>query len=141
MAPDSGCIFCRIVRGDVPSHAVYQDQKVYAFLDVGPLAAGHLLLIPKDHHATMAEVPPDTAASIGAALPRLTQAVAQAAEAEGVNVLQNNGRVAGQVVEHVHVHLIPRRKGDGLGYRWNAGTYQPGEAESIRDRLIEILQS
>ncbi len=140
MGGAADCVFCKIIAGAIPSHLVYEDDAVRAFLDIGPLSPGHLLLVPIEHYRTMEETPEQTAASLGAALPRLVSAVRQATGAAGVNVLQNNGRCAGQEVEHVHVHIIPRSSGDGLGYRWHPKSYQPGEAETIRDRIKQFLQ-
>jgi len=131
MATDSKCIFCKIVRGEIPCYLVYEDAAVLAFLDIGPLAPGHLLLIPKNHYATMDELPEAEAQALGAVLPRLTSVVRRVTGAAGVNILQNNGRVAGQEVDHVHVHLIPRRDQDGLGYRWNPTKYAEGQAEAL----------
>lgn len=138
MSDESACIFCRIVAGQIPCHAVYSDDSVLAFLDIGPLAPGHLLVIPKSHHQTLDELSPNDAAALGRALPKLVGVVKRAAGAAGVNVLQNNGRAAGQEVSHVHVHLIPRQEGDGLGYRWSPGKYGHGEAEAMRDKMAML---
>ncbi|HRX86774.1 MAG TPA: HIT family protein [Phycisphaerae bacterium] len=139
MSAASPSVFSRIVSGEIPAHKVYEDAHVLAFLDVGPLAPGHVLLIPKGEFATMDAVPEDVAAALGRVLPRLVRAVQSATGAPGINVLQNNGKVSGQEVMHVHFHLIPRQAGDGLGYRWNPGKYAPGEAEKLRDQLSLLL--
>lgn len=140
-AADPGCVFCKIVAGEIPAARVFEDDDVLAFLDVGPLSKGHLLLIPKSHAATIDEMSADAVATLTRHLPRLARAVRQLVDAEGVNVLQNNGRCAGQSVDHVHFHLIPRVTGDGLGYRWNAGAYQADELERIRNDLSALLES
>jgi len=140
MPSEPPSIFTRIVHGEIPAHRVYEDEHVLAFLDIGPLSPGHVLLIPKEAVVTLDEAPADVAAALGAALPRLVRAVRVATGAAGVNVLQNNGRAAGQEVPHVHFHIIPRNAGDGLGYRWNPGKYGPGEAEAMRDRLVDLLR-
>ena len=129
MSRDPDCIFCKIVAGEVPASVVHRTDAILAFLDVGPLAEGHVLVIPCDHYAKLADMPPALCAQIGAVAPTLGQALLKVTEAEGFNMLVNQGEVAGQVVGHVHFHLIPRRKGDGLGYRWNAGQYAAGRAE------------
>jgi histidine triad (HIT) family protein len=139
MSADGPSIFTRIVHGEIPCHRVYEDEHVLAFLDIGPLAPGHLLLIPKTEYRTLDQVPPDTAAALGAALPKLVAAVQQATGSAGVNILQNNGQVAGQEVLHVHFHIIPRAEGDGLGYRWQPKSYAEGKAEQMRDKLIALL--
>lgn len=102
-----------------------------AFLDITPLSEGHLLVIPKDHYLTLSELPDEVCGQIGSALPTLGRALIQVTGADGFNLLQNNGPVAGQVVPHVHFHLIPRRHDDGLGYRWNAGKYAPGREADV----------
>lgn len=111
MPTDPACIFCKIVAGDIPCHKLWEDGHALAFLDVNPLSEGHALVIPKQHYATLDEVPTETAAAIGAALPALARAVMQATGSTDYNILQNNGAPAGQDVFHVHFHLIPRKPG------------------------------
>jgi len=122
------CIFCRIVAGEIPCHVVYEDEDVLAFLDVNPLSLGHTLLIPKGHYAQLDEMPDELGAKLGAVLPALCRSIRASVNCKGLNVLQNNGRVAGQVVDHVHFHLIPRYQDAGLLMRWDAGKLPPGEA-------------
>ena len=141
MTQRADCVFCKIAAGTIPSLKVLEDEHCLAFLDINPLAEGHLLLIPKRHFEQLDQVPPDVVAALAKHLPRLTAAVTTAAQAEGCNVLQNNGRAAGQVVAHVHVHIIPRRAGDALGYRWPASSYAPGRAEKMHARLQASLQA
>jgi histidine triad (HIT) family protein len=132
MARDPNCVFCKIVAGEIPAAVVYEDEAVFAFLDVGPLAEGHLLVIPRDHYARLAEdLPADQCALIVSKLPMLGRALREATGADGFNLLCNQGAVAGQEVPHVHFHLIPRKPGDGLGYRWNAGAYPEGRAQEV----------
>jgi histidine triad (HIT) family protein len=135
----SDCIFCRIVAGEVPSAKVYEDENVYAFLDIGPLSWGHTLVIPKVHVERITEMSPDEVAVLMSVVPKLAKAVIEATDAEGLNVLQNNGRVSGQAVDHLHVHLIPRHAGDGLGYRWNAKEYPEGEMEGWHRKVLDAL--
>lgn len=139
MAADPDCVFCKIVAGLIPSQAVLQTEAALAFLDVGPLSDGHLLVIPRDHYGRLEEMPAAVVSEIGGLLPRLGQALVQVTGALGYNVLQNNGRVAGQVVPHVHFHLIPRAEGDGLGYRWHPQSYPEGRADELRRRFLAAL--
>ncbi len=136
---DDECIFCRIAAGEVPCHKLYEDERVLSFLDVGPIARGHTLVIPKGHWATLDELPAETGAAIGRVLPSLSRAVTKAIGAEAWNVLQNNGRAAHQAVGHVHFHIIPKVEGGGLSFGWPAGKLEDGEAkrlvESVRDAL------
>ena len=112
------CIFCKIVAGQIPCTKVYEDENVLSFLDSGPISPGHTLLIPKKHHETVAEMSAEEVAALFRPVAWLAAAVKAAVKADGLNVLQNNGSCAGQVVPHLHIHLIPRWPGDGLGYRW-----------------------
>ncbi|MHC4675909.1 MAG: HIT family protein, partial [Planctomycetota bacterium] len=105
----------------------------------GPLADGHLLVIPKQHFSTLDEMSPDQVAAVTRHLPVLGRAVLKAVSAEGYNVLQNNGKVSGQEVLHVHFHIIPRVSADGLGYRWNASKYPEGRAEEVRRQIVGAL--
>lgn len=131
-------IFSRILTGEIPCHRVYEDDLVLAFLDVAPLAPGHLLVIPKQEKARLEELSDESAAAIGRVLPRLCRAVLAETGASGCNVLQNNGAVAHQAVMHVHFHIIPKfEDGRGLGLEWKAGADPDAEsrAESLRRRL------
>lgn len=131
----SDCIFCKIVSGDIPARKVLETEDSLAFLDVAPLAPGHCLLVPKRHYESFDEMPADAAGSILRQLPWLGRAVMRATDAEGFNVLLNRGRVAGQEVPHVHVHVIPRRANDGLGYRWNPKSLDDAAADDLRGRI------
>ncbi len=137
--PDSKCIFCKIVALEIPAAVVYKSKSLLAFLDVAPLSEGHLLVVPREHYCHLYDLPAATCAEIGSVLPKLGRAVLDVTGAEGFNVLQNNGEAAGQVVDHVHVHLIPRRMDDGLGYRWNAGEYAAGRADALADKYRALL--
>ncbi len=130
-------IFGKILDGEIPCHRVYEDDHVLAFLDVGPLAHGHTLVIPKERKARLHELSDESAAAVGRVLPRLARAVMEATGASAYNVLQNNGSEAGQVVMHVHFHIIPRAGGRGLGVGWNPGELVGAEelAGKIRGAL------
>jgi histidine triad (HIT) family protein len=133
---DADCIFCKIVAGELPSHQVYEDDAVLAFLDIQPLRRGHTLVIPKAHHRNLTATPVEVLQAVAAALPRIANAVVMAVEADGFNVLQSNAPCAGQEVFHTHFHVIPRNEGDGIGLGFRHG--EPVEddlgatAESIR---------
>ncbi|WP_428389469.1 HIT family protein [Mucisphaera sp.] len=132
MITDPNCIFCRIVAGEIPCHRLYEDENTLAFLDVGPTAPGHSLLIPKAHYERLDELPEDIAAAIGRVLPRLGRAVSEAVGAPGYNVLQNNGSEAGQAVMHVHFHIIPRGLPDSdFRFDWPAGKLDPDRAKEL----------
>ena len=140
MRRDPKCIFCKIAAGEVPAQVVLDAEHVLAFLDVAPLAEGHLLVIPRSHCETLIDLPENVVIEVAKTLPLAGRALLEVTGAEGFNVLQNNGFVAGQVVAHVHFHLIPRAAGDGLGYRWNAGSYPNGRAAELCDQFSSALK-
>jgi len=126
-------IFTKIVKGEIPCHRVFESERILAFLDITPLSEGHTLVIPKQQVERLEDLPPEETAELARQLGAIAKRVVAATGAEGYNILQNNGRVAGQEVPHVHFHIIPRRAGDGLGYRWNA---KPAD----HDALAELAQ-
>jgi histidine triad (HIT) family protein len=124
-------IFAKILRGEIPCHRVYEDEHVLAFLDVGPLSDGHLLVIPKEAKAHIHELSDESAAAIGRVLPRLARAVMAATGATAYNILQNNGAAAHQAVMHVHFHIVPKLGSAGLGIGWNAGSLDAARAAEL----------
>lgn len=129
-------IFTRIIRGEIPSHKVYEDDRVFAFLDIGPLSIGHTLVIPKEQVETLDQLSDESAAAIGRALPRLCRAVLKATGATAYNVLQNNGTAAHQAVMHVHFHIIPKHAdGSGLGIKWGAGKLEPAAGKELAAKI------
>ena len=139
MADNSDCIFCRIVRKDLPCSVVFEDEVILAFMDIGPLAEGHLLVIPKPHFENVSDLPADLMAAVAAHFPSLGRALMAVTGATGFNILANEGAVAGQEVGHVHFHLIPRADGDGLGYRWNPTNYPPGRMDELATKYRKAL--
>jgi histidine triad (HIT) family protein len=135
----SDCIFCKIAAGELASLRVLETPDALAFLDIGPLAPGHTLLIPKKHYENILDVPPDVLASMTSHLPRMADALMRVTGAAGMNILQNTGKCSGQVIFHLHIHLIPRVPEDGLGYRWNAGQYGQGEGEALQAKILDEL--
>ena len=136
---DSDCLFCKIVAGEIPAVKVLEDDVCVAFMDIGPLADGHVLLIPKTHVVTLDEMPGQQAGEMLGNLPALVRAVQAATACQGVNVLQNNGRAAHQEVMHVHFHVIPRNEGDAFGFNWPAGSYPPGRMEELAEAVRSEL--
>jgi histidine triad (HIT) family protein len=131
-------IFGKILRGEIPCHRVYEDERVLAFLDVNPLSRGHTLVIPKEPAETIDALSDDSAAAIGRVLPRISRAVLAATGARSYNVLQNNGVAAHQAVMHVHFHIIPMfDDGTGLGIGWKAAKLADGAelAKAIAGKL------
>ena len=136
---DPDCIFCKIVAGRVPAIKVFEDEACLAFMDIGPLAEGHVLLIPSEHAETIDQLPAEKAGAMLRHVPALVAAVRAATGCEGVNVLQSNGRVASQVVMHVHFHVIPRNPGDAFDFNWPAGSYPEGRAEELAEAIRQKL--
>ena len=130
-------LFSKIIAGDIPSYKVYEDDRVFAFLDVGPLSEGHTLVIPKREVAFLHELPAEDAAAIGAVLPRLAKAVCEAVGATDYNILQNNGTAAHQVVMHVHFHIIPKLGDAGLGITWNPGELDADAATQLAAKIAD----
>jgi histidine triad (HIT) family protein len=132
------CIFCRIVRGEIPATRVYEDADTLAFMDIGPIVKGHVLVIPKTHYDPLTAAPPETLHALIAAVQRIAAAQLSALGADGVNVHQANGAAAGQVVPHIHFHVIPRFNNDGHRWNWTSGRYEsPEEMDALADRLRE----
>ncbi len=139
---DADCVFCKIAQGQLPCGKVYEDERILAFMDIAPLADGHILLIPKHHVDWTSQADAETLAAIGRVLPKLAAAVVAATGAEGFNILNNNGKVAGQQVPHLHFHIIPRRGGDALGYRWPAiADYPKDKLADFRGKITAGLES
>lgn len=134
---DDNCIFCRIVKGDVPSAKVFEDDFIMAFLDIAPANKGHVLVIPKEHHETLVDIPENTLQKVVSATKRISEAVVAATEAKGFNVLNNNKPVSGQVVGHVHFHIIPRFEDDGWKLSLPSKKYGEGEMEKYRKDIEE----
>lgn len=135
----SDCLFCKIVSSSIPASIVHETDDLVAFLDIHPLADGHLLVVPREHYAQLDLMPSTLCGRVCSALPTLGRALLTATGAAGFNVLQSNGQAAGQVVGHVHFHLIPRHPVDELGFRWHAGNYPPGRDVEILSALRRAL--
>lgn len=133
------CLFCKIVKGEIPCIKVYETDRLLSFLDIAPAAPGHALIVPKEHAPTLLDLPPAMGAELLDAVQRVGRAVMAATGATGMNVLANTFASAGQVVLHAHLHVIPRTEDDGLA-PWTGKPYASNEAmlrlaEDIRSRI------
>ncbi len=108
------CIFCKIIKGEIPSHKIYGDEHTFAFLDINPISNGHTLVIPKHHHENLLTASEEDTALVAKTVKKIANAVKKTFNADGVNILQANGTAAGQSVFHYHVHVVPRMENDGL---------------------------
>ena len=133
------CIFCKIVGGEIPSTRVYEDESMISFLDINPLSPGHTLMIPRNHYELITDMPGEEVAALMSMAPQIARAVVKAVGAEGFNIFQTNGACSGQVVPHVHFHIIPRHEGDGLGFIWKPQDYAEGEMERLRESIVGNL--
>lgn len=133
------CIFCKIARGEIPSSTVYENDDFRVILDISPATKGHALILPKNHFDNVFQMDADTAAKTFSLATEVARAMKAELNCDGMNILQNNGTVAGQTVFHFHMHLIPRYEGDGVKLAWapketNADE-QTALANAIRKRI------
>lgn len=137
----SETIFGKILTGEIPSFKVYEDDYVYAFLDISQVTKGHMLLIPKKASANIFETDEETMKHIGAALPKVANAIKRAFNPDGLNIIQNNGEFADQSVFHIHFHLIPRYENDidGFGYKWE--THEDILDNDAKQQIAEQIQA
>jgi histidine triad (HIT) family protein len=136
------CIFCKIINGEIPSAKVFENEHVYAFLDISQVTKGHTLVVPKVHKENIYELTPEIASKVFEVIPQIANSIKNKFQPEGLNLLNNNGEKAGQSVFHYHMHIIPRYgKGDGFGAVWkpHADEYTPEQlneiATSIKDGI------
>ncbi len=114
-----GCLFCRVVAGELPGRVVHEDDAVVAFLDVAPAARGHTLVVPRTHVADVWEAGPDLLADVARAAHAVAALLRERLTPDGLTLRQNNGAASGQRVDHLHLHLVPRWHGDGtVGWPW-----------------------
>lgn len=134
------CIFCKIIAGEIPSVSVYEDEDFKAILDVAPSARGHVIILPKEHAADLFELSEESASKVMVVAKKIAKAVKEAYACDGVNILQNNGKAAGQTVFHLHVHVIPRYEGDTdtINIGWKP-LDTPDDMESIAEKIKAYL--
>jgi len=134
------CIFCRIIKGEIPAARVYEDEHVLAFMDIGPVVKGHTLVIPKAHHNPLMETPPEVLHQLISVVQKIARAQMKGLQADGINVSQANGEAAGQVIPHIHFHVIPRFTADGFHGNWIPKKYDsPGEMNDFAGRIRRAL--
>ncbi len=131
------CIFCKLANGDIPTNSIYEDERFNVILDNGPATKGHALILPKDHADNLFELPDDTAAEAMKLAKKLGTMLVEKLGAQGLNLVQNNGAVAGQTVNHFHLHLIPRYEGDGQHILWKPTSPSSEELVSVKEVLTK----
>lgn len=132
------CIFCKIIKREIPGFIVYEDDYTIAFLDIAPVKPGHVLVLPKKHVENLEEMDDVVLGHTMAAVKKIGLAIKEAWGAKGYNIVVNNGEVAGQMINHFHFHLIPRHKKDELT-PWAQGQYESGQAAKLAKELTEKL--
>lgn len=135
------CIFCKIAAGEIPSNTIYEDESFRAILDISPASKGHAIILPKNHAANIYELPEEEASKIFVVAKRVAGAMKNSLQCEGLNILQNNGELAGQTVFHLHVHIIPRYQNDKIEISWVHGEPTKEELNIIKDNIKKSIQS
>ena len=133
------CIFCKIVKKEIPAYVLYEDKFSLAFLDINPFNKGHSLVIPKKHYGTIGDIPASEIADLAKTVKKVAVAVQKATGAPGINITQNNGRAAEQLIPHMHFHLIPRFENDGIRMSHPKKKYAEGEIEEMRKRIADNI--
>ena len=125
------CIFCKLANGIIPTNTIYEDEMFNVFLDASPATKGHCLIVPKNHYSNLAELGEEESAKIIPLAKKIAGHLKDTLKCEGLNLVQNNGELAGQTVFHFHMHVIPRYSGDGQSINWRPGTPDDGELETV----------
>lgn len=135
------CIFCKIIKGELPSRKIYEDDIVIAFLDINPINKGHTLVIPKEHYHSTLETPDEILKHIAVVVKKITLAIMKATDSHGCNIAINNGEVSGQIIFHTHWHIMPRFENDGYElWKGTDTTYEKGEEDVLTEKIKEELK-
>ncbi len=129
------CIFCKISKGEIPSFTIYESPEFKVYLDIAPANKGHVLIIPKEHYDNIFELDAETAGKLFSLATVVARAIKAETGCDGLNVVQNNGEVAGQTVNHFHLHLIPRFEGDDVKVGWVPKEMPKEEQENLAKAL------
>ena len=132
------CLFCKIISGKIPCSKVYEDEKVIGFLDIFPVNKGHTLVLPKRHSDDMLNNSDEDLAACMKAIKKIAKGLMHSTGADGINIINNTRKAAGQVVFHTHFHLIPRFSDDGLMH-WPQGKYAAGEQDAMHKKIVSVL--
>ena len=132
------CIFCKIAKGDIPCSKVYEDDSTIAFLDINPVSKGHTLVIPKGHFEKIYEMDAESEQALMSTVSKVAKSIEKTFDCD-FNILNNNGEKAGQVVKHVHFHIIPRTGEEKFNFNWPSGKYPEGETEELLKKIKDNL--
>lgn len=130
------CVFCKIVNGDIPSNTIYENSEFKVIMDISPATKGHVLVLPKEHFKDIYDIDAETAGKLFQLAAVVARALKEVLHCDGLNIIQNNGEIAGQTVFHFHMHLIPRYENDGAGITWTPGSTTPEEMAEVK-RLVD----
>lgn len=136
----SDCIFCKISNGEIPSTTLYEDDDFRVIFDLGPASKGHALILPKKHFDDVFSMDEDTASKIFVVATKVARAMKEVLDFDGMNIVQNNGTIAGQTVFHFHMHLIPRYEGDIVNIGWIPGKADTEVLEELSKEISKALQ-
>jgi histidine triad (HIT) family protein len=128
------CLFCKIIKGEIPASKVYEDENVLAFLDIHPVNSGHTLIVPKKHSEGLLDADDEVLSQMVVVTKKVAAAILRSLGYEAFNLEQNNGPIAGQVIPHLHWHIVPRRADDGLKH-WPGKEYGEGEANDVAVKI------
>lgn len=133
------CIFCKIINKEIPAGIIYEDENAISFLDIMPANKGHCLVIPKKHYEALLDIPDEDLSELIKTVKKVGKALSLSIGNGAYNVVMNNGPEAGQVVQHAHMHIIPRFKGDRLRLSWSHKTYKDKEIEGYQNKIKKFL--
>ncbi len=136
---DADCVFCKIVAGKLPCFKLLEDETTIAFMDINPVNPGHALAVAKVHWPTVDAIPADVLADVARTAQKIAKAAFKVLAPEGVNLVQANGAAAGQSVPHLHIHIMPRRRGDDVSLNWMPTPGNMKEIEAVADKLRAAL--
>ena len=133
------CIFCKIINGKIPAAKVYEDSSIISFLDIMPANKGHCLVVPKEHYETFLDISDENLKSLIAAAKKVAKALSLSIGNGSYNIVMNNGKEAGQIVAHAHLHIIPRFKGDRLRLKWSHKKYEENEMKEMQEKIKKFV--
>ena len=135
----TNCIFCKIVAGEISSTKIFENEHVMAFLDIAPAVKGHTLVIPKKHSENIYDITKKDLQEVISAVQKVSKAAKKGLKADGVNILQSNESIEGQVVFHIHFHVFPRFNGDNKSFKWSRIEYKENEVKEVADKIKNSL--
>ena len=134
-------LFLKIIRGEIPSSKVYEDEHTFAFLDIHPHNKGHVLVIPKTQYRNILDIEEETFCTLMKTVRKLAPAIMKATGAEGINIGMNNEKAAGQEIFHAHIHVIPRYSGDNVYQHARHTSYEKGEMDAVAESIKKALEA